>query len=164
MKYSETAERKKKPFPNCLDKAHNLSNQLNNSTSLLQLALCKLADKTGANNKWYLRETALSKKLRVAEGQQVDNGSCVLLRTGQVLIAGLLRDERPELGKVSVTAREWYGLRLYVAAAAYLVHVDHRVPLVVPEKVESAHTDLTKVTGMVLVKVGSVVVLFKVSI
>lgn len=41
----------------------------------------------------------------------------------------------------------------------YLVDVDLGLPLVVPQKVEAPHTDLTKVTRVVLVEVGSVVVL-----
>jgi hypothetical protein len=36
-----------------------------------------------------------------------------------------------------------------------LVHVDGRVPLRVARQVEAAHTDLTKVTRMVFIKVGS---------
>lgn len=42
---------------------------------------------------------------------------------------------------------------------AHLVDVDLRLPLVVPEKVEATHTDLTEVTRVVLVEVGPVVVL-----
>lgn len=41
----------------------------------------------------------------------------------------------------------------------HLVDVDLRLPLLVAEKVEAAHTNLTKVTRVVLVDVGSVVVL-----
>lgn len=44
-------------------------------------------------------------------------------------------------------------------AFAHLVDVDLRLPLVVPEKVEAAHTNLTEVTRVVLVEVGPVVVL-----
>ena len=43
--------------------------------------------------------------------------------------------------------------------SAYLVNVDLRLPLLVAQKVEAPHTDLTKVTRVVLVEVGSVVVL-----
>lgn len=42
---------------------------------------------------------------------------------------------------------------------AYLVDVDGRFPLVISQQVEAAHTDLTEVTGMVLVDVCAVVVL-----
>jgi hypothetical protein len=41
----------------------------------------------------------------------------------------------------------------------YLVQVDDGLPFVVALEVEMAHTDFTKVTGMVLVEVGTVVVL-----
>jgi hypothetical protein len=40
-----------------------------------------------------------------------------------------------------------------------LVQVDDGLPFVVALEVEMAHTDFTKVTGMVLVEVGTVVVL-----
>lgn len=36
-----------------------------------------------------------------------------------------------------------------------LVHVDSRIPLRIARQMEAAHTDLTKVTRMVLIKVGS---------
>jgi len=41
----------------------------------------------------------------------------------------------------------------------YLIQVDNRLPEVVALLVEVSHTDLSKVTGMVLVHVGSVVML-----
>lgn len=44
-------------------------------------------------------------------------------------------------------------------AFTYLVDVDGGLPELLLGLVEVAHTDLTKVTGMVLVKVGTVVVL-----
>lgn len=43
--------------------------------------------------------------------------------------------------------------------ATHLVDVDLGLPLVVAEKVESSHTNLTEVTGMVFVEVRTVVVL-----
>jgi hypothetical protein len=42
----------------------------------------------------------------------------------------------------------------------HLVNVDDGLPLVVAEKVEVAHTNLSEVTGMVLVDVGPVVMLY----
>lgn len=42
---------------------------------------------------------------------------------------------------------------------AHLVNVDLRLPLLVPQEVETSHTNLTEVTRVVLVEVGSVVVL-----
>lgn len=41
----------------------------------------------------------------------------------------------------------------------YLIKVDHRLPELVLQLVEVAHTDFTEVTRMVLVDVGAVVVL-----
>lgn len=42
----------------------------------------------------------------------------------------------------------------------HLVHVDGWLPLLVSQQVESAHTDLSEVTGMVFVQVRPQVVLF----
>lgn len=46
----------------------------------------------------------------------------------------------------------------------YLVDVDGRVPLLVSQQVESSHTDLTKVTGMVFINVCTVVMLSRVGL
>lgn len=45
------------------------------------------------------------------------------------------------------------------AKETYLVEVDHRLPELLVGLVEISHSDLTEVTGVVLVKVGAVVVL-----
>ena len=45
------------------------------------------------------------------------------------------------------------------AIETYLVEVDHRLPELLVGLVEISHSDLTEVTGVVLVKVGAVVVL-----
>ena len=42
---------------------------------------------------------------------------------------------------------------------SYLVEVDHRLPEVTGLLVEVTHTDLTEVTGMVFIHVGTVVML-----
>lgn len=48
---------------------------------------------------------------------------------------------------------------MYGIIDTHLVDVDLRLPLVVAQQVEAAHTDLSEVTGMVLVEVRAVVVL-----
>ena len=64
--------------------------------------------------------------------QSVDNGDNVrVLRQTLLLLGG---DKRPEL-----------------------VDVDDRPPVEVAGQVEVAHTDLTEVTGMVLIEVGTVI-------
>lgn len=55
-----------------------------------------------------------------------------------------------EVRKVALQARH---------PATYLVDVHHGLPLVVALQMEVAHSHLSKVTGMVFVQVGSVVVL-----
>ena len=113
-----------------------LSDELNDTTGLLDLLLSKAADPAGADDQRDLRETALSEDLGVTEREEVEDGDGVLLGTGDVGLTGLERDERPEL-----------------------VEVHNGLPEVVLLLVEVSHTDLSEVTGMVLVHVGTVVVL-----
>lgn len=63
--------------------------------------------------------------------------------------------ERDELHERSATTSSVSSSR----CAAHLVNVDGRSEVVVGQNVVVPHTDLTEVTGMVLVEVGSVVVL-----
>lgn len=114
----------------------HLSDELNNTAGLLDLALGVLADVAGADDDRDLRETTLSEDLAVAEREEVEDWSGVGGLVGEVLLALLDWDERPEL-----------------------VEVDDRLPELVLELVEVSHTDLSEVTGMVLVQVGAVVVL-----
>lgn len=116
--------------------ASYLSDELDNTTSLNNLALSLGADVPGTDNDGDLGETALAEELGVAVGEEVDDGGRVGLGAADVLVAGLKGDERPEL-----------------------LDVDGRSPLVVAEKVEVSHADLSEVTGMVLIEVGAVVVL-----
>ena len=113
-----------------------LSNELNNATSRRDLLLRLGADISCPDDNGDLRKTSLSKELGVAVGQEVDNRSGVGLGAAYVLLASLGGDERPEL-----------------------LNVDGWGPLVVAEEVEASHTDLTEVTGMILIEVGAVVVL-----
>jgi len=114
----------------------HLCDQLNNTTGLGDLALSLLGDPAGADNEWDLWETTLSEDLGVTEGEEVEDWDGVLLGRGEVLIALLNWDEGPKL-----------------------VKVDDWLPEVVLLLVEVSHTDLSEVTWMVLVHVGSVVVL-----
>lgn len=59
-------------------------------------------------------------------GEKVDDGSRVLVGTADVLLASLGGDERPQL-----------------------LNVDGGGPLLVAKEVETPHTNLTEVTGMV---------------
>jgi hypothetical protein len=113
-----------------------LSDELNDTTGLLDLLLSKAADPAGADDQRDLRETALSEDLGVTEREEVKDGDGVLLLTLDVGVTGLLGDERPEL-----------------------VEVDDGLPEVGLLLVEVSHTNLSEVTGMVLVHVGTVVVL-----
>jgi hypothetical protein len=74
-----------------------LSDQLNNTTSLLDLLLSQLAHPSSADNQGDLGQTALAKNLGVAEGEEVEDGDGVLLLAGDVGITGLGGDEGPQL-------------------------------------------------------------------
>jgi hypothetical protein len=113
-----------------------LRDQLNNTTSLLDLLLGQAAHPPGADDQGNLGQAALAEDLGVAEGEEVEDGDGVLLGAGNVGLAGLGGDESPEL-----------------------VEVDDGLPEVVLLLVEVPHTNLTEVTRMVLVHVGTVVVL-----
>jgi hypothetical protein len=113
-----------------------LRDQLNNTTSLLDLLLGQAAHPPGADDQGNLGQAALSEDLGVAEGEEVEDRDGVLLLAGDVGITGLDGDKGPQL-----------------------VEVDDGLPEVVLLLVEVSHTDLSEVTGMVLVHVGTVVVL-----
>ena len=113
-----------------------LSNQLNDTTSLLDLLLCQSAHPSSTDDQGDLGQAALAEDLGVAQGQEVEDGDGVLLVAGDVGLTGLGGDEGPQL-----------------------VEVDDGLPEVVRLLVEVSHTDLTEVTGVVLVHVGTVVVL-----
>lgn len=83
-----------------------LCDELDNTTSLLDLALGILGEVTGADDEWDVWKAALSEDLAVAEWEEVEDWSGVLAGTGGVLLALLERDERPELGGLSVSIRD----------------------------------------------------------
>lgn len=97
--------------------ASDLSNELDNTTSLSDLALSLGADVPGTDNDGDLGETAwlcllvlsvdcfrspivvlvltLAEELGIAVGEEVDNGGRVGLGAANVLVAGFNGDERP---------------------------------------------------------------------
>jgi hypothetical protein len=85
--------------------------------------------------------------------EEVDDGSGLGGRRAQELLAVLVRDEGDELCAVRTCIWRIEGF------AAYLVEVHNGLPFVVALHVEVAHTDLSEVTRMVLIQVGTVVVL-----
>jgi hypothetical protein len=89
--------------------ALRLCDELDNTTSLLDLALGILGEVTGADDEGNLRETTLSEDLGVAEGKEVEDGGSVRgALAGKVLLALLSGDQRPELELVLVCApRRW---------------------------------------------------------
>lgn len=95
-----------------------LSDELNDTTGLLDLLLSKAADSAGADDQRDLRETALSEDLGVTEREEVEDGDGVLLLTLDVGVTGLLGNERPELEGVSCGSKK--NLRLVRTSRAGL--------------------------------------------
>lgn len=113
-----------------------LSDQLNNTTGGSDLLLGQLGDESGLNDDGDIGQSTLTKDLTVTVGQGVNDGSS-RSRCGLevlVLLGGVY--ESPQL-----------------------VQVDFGLPEASGLLVEVAHTNLTKVTRMVLIHVGTVVVL-----
>ena len=77
----------------------HLCDELNDTTSLLNLLLGVFGNVAGADDDGNLGQTALAKDLGVAEGKEVKNGGFVGL-LGKVLLALLSGDEGPELVQV----------------------------------------------------------------
>ena len=74
-----------------------LGDELDDTASLLDLALGVLGEVAGADDEWNLWDTALTEDLAVAEWEEVEDWSGVLAAARKVLLALLLWDERPEL-------------------------------------------------------------------
>lgn len=75
-----------------------LSGELDNTASLLDLALSVLGEVAGADDERDGGDTALAEDLAVTERKQVEDGSSLgLVALGEVLLALLGRDEGPEL-------------------------------------------------------------------
>lgn len=114
----------------------NLSNQLNNTTSSSDLLLSQLGNKSGLDDDWNLWQTTLTQNLTVTGSQGVNDWSSRGRSRGQVLLSLLLVNQSPQL----VQVQDW-------------------LPEVKLLLVEVSLTNLTEVTWMVLIQVGSVVVL-----
>lgn len=71
----------------------SLCNQLNNTTSFLDLSLGLLADPSCSYNQRNLWDATLAEDFRVAEGEKVKDGSGIGFLAGDVLVAGLFRDQ-----------------------------------------------------------------------
>lgn len=137
-----------------------LGNELNDSTGIRNLLLGLLADVSCADDNGGLGQAALSEELGVSESVEVDERGGVGGRVLQGLLTDIGRDQRPQLQDWLISDHPSVAiLWLWGFAVSYLVDVDLGLPLVVPEEVEAPHTDLTEVTRVVLVEVGSVVVL-----
>lgn len=137
-----------------------LGNELNDSTGIRNLLLGLLADISCADDNGGLGQAALSEELGVSESVKVDERGGVGGRVLQGLLADVGRDQRPQLQDWLISDNLSVAiLWLWGFSVSYLVDVDLGLPLVVPEEVEAPHTDLTEVTRVVLVEVGSVVVL-----
>jgi len=76
----------------------HLSNELDDTTGFLDLALSFLADVASLDNERDVGDTALSENLGVTEGEQIeDNGLVGRSVLTQVLVASLLGNKGPEL-------------------------------------------------------------------
>ena len=136
----------------CTSCCNCLCDELDNTTSLLDLLLSLGTDVAGADDNGDSRETALAENLGVAVVEEVEDRSVSAL-FGEVLVTLLGGDERPEL--VQVCDR----LDLGGVYATKPQLTDYGLPEKVLHLVEVTHTDLSEVTGVVLVDVGAVVVL-----
>ena len=111
-----------------------LGNQLADSTGSLDLLLSDPAEVLCAHNDGLVGELALSENLVVSVVQDVNNEGLTLLLRGSLL--GLIGHEAPDFVEVDGGCVELLG-----------------------GPVEVTHTDLSEVTGMVLVEVDALVVL-----
>jgi hypothetical protein len=75
----------------------HLTDELDDSTGLLDLLLSESRDVAGLDDNGNLGKTSLSEELGVSEGEEVDDGGDTVSGTGEVLLAGLSGDESPEL-------------------------------------------------------------------
>lgn len=75
----------------------NLTDQLNDTASLLDLLLSESRDVASLNDDRGVRETTLSEDLGVSEGEEVEDRGLVASLAVQVLLALLGGDESPEL-------------------------------------------------------------------
>lgn len=98
----------------------HLSNELDNTTGLLDLALSLLADVAGLDDDRNVGKTTLSENLGVTEREEVEDNGLVGRGVGaQVLLASLLRNKSPELSienqhthgpPIDVDVQHWIGI------------------------------------------------------
>lgn len=81
-------------------RVHRLSDELDNTTGLLDLALSLLGDVAGTDDDRDVGDAALAEDLGVAERKEVDDGSLVGALGRDVGVALLGGDQGPELVKV----------------------------------------------------------------
>lgn len=113
-----------------------LSNQLNNTTDSSDLLFSQLGNESGLDNDGNVWQLTLTQDLAVTVSQGVDDWGSRSRSRLEVIVSLLLLNQGPQL-----------------------LQVDLWLPEVVSLLVEVSHTDLTEVTRVVLVQVGSVVVL-----
>ena len=113
-----------------------LGNELNDTTGGLDLLLGDLGDESSLDDDRDVGELTLTEDLAVTVSESVDDGGSGLRSGREVLVSVLSGNKGPQV-----------------------LDVDDGLPEVVGLLVEVSHTDLTEVTGMVLIHVSSVVVL-----
>jgi hypothetical protein len=150
----------------------NSSNKLNNTSRLLDLPLGLLAHISCSDNDRNLRYPSLAQNLAVAKREQIENGCSIGFLVGEVGFSCFGGDEGPQLRAMLATLSIYLGLfptpsSLFVknndecarSVSSYLVKIDTRFPKLILRLMEVSHADLSKVTRVVLVDVGAVVVL-----
>lgn len=78
----------------------DLCDQLDDTTGLLDLLLSLLAHISRSHDDWDLWQTTLSEDLGVSEGEEIEDGSGILLGALGVLVSGFLWQKSPELVEV----------------------------------------------------------------
>lgn len=135
-----------------------LCDELDDTASLLDLALGLLGNVAGLDDDGDLGNATLAEDLGVAERKEVKDGGVATLLL-EVLLALLGGDEGPELVEVDDGLPE---LLVGLVDCRLCEQIDRKfLKMVVKyqEKRTITHADLSKVTGMVLIHVGPVVVL-----
>ena len=112
----------------------HLSNQFNNTTDSSNLLLSLLGNKPGLDNDWNLWQLTLTQNNTVTVSQGVDDCGSRGSRRLEVFLSLLLLNQRPQP-----------------------LDIDLWLPEVVSLLMKVSHTNLTEITRVVLVHVGSVV-------
>ena len=118
-----------------------------NTTSLLNFALSFSAEVSCSHNDGHLWNSALAKDLRVAKRKEVEDRCCVFLSAGEILVAFLNRNKRPELDS-NISTNYLVDVVSLATYETYFVEVDHRSPELVLQLMEIPHSDFSKVSGL----------------